>query len=477
MSLSVASEESAVTEADPRTAAPRVWGSDTVRLHDLVWGSRCIEVVRPGLGMEVSSDGPALYLLLDQTTLVDFPTRAALKKMHWASPRALRLRLVMRDEQDFREVADFSEGGFAVKRRYDRPVEQAARAWLTADARLARLWAKAGSVGEATRSLRGTLSRDDTVSMRQNGEVFSTESPEGASRWLSHAVSSWARPNAAIPDIYEFTPGVWVHETVAAPESLRIIPPVWIGRGVELPESGALVGPLILVDDPGLPVPEDVEVPWDRVRSPVWNLPSLVGGGRMRRLSKRAFDVVFSLAALAVTLPLYPVIMLAILIEDGRPVFFAHRRQTLGGKEFPCLKFRTMVRDAEKVKQRLAAANQVDGPQFFIANDPRILRVGKVLRDYQLDELPQFLNVLVGHMSVVGPRPSPDKENQYCPAWREARLSVRPGITGLWQVKRTREAETDFQEWIRYDLEYVQHQSLIGDLRIIFETILGMVRR
>ncbi|MFG0257714.1 MAG: sugar transferase, partial [Phycisphaerales bacterium JB043] len=82
-----------------------------------------------------------------------------------------------------------------------------------------------------------------------------------------------------------------------------------------------------------------------------------------------------------------------------------------------------------------------------------------------------FWNVLLGHMSVVGPRPSPDKENQYCPAWREARLSVRPGVTGLWQVRRTREPETDFQEWIQYDLEYVQHQSWKLDLWIIIQTV------
>jgi lipopolysaccharide/colanic/teichoic acid biosynthesis glycosyltransferase len=163
--------------------------------------------------------------------------------------------------------------------------------------------------------------------------------------------------------------------------------------------------------------------------------------------------------------------MIAIAAEDGRPFFFAHRRQTLGGREFPCLKFRTMRRDAEKIKAQLQAENRADGPQFFIENDPRVTRVGRILRRYQLDEIPQFLNVLVGHMSVVGPRPSPDKENQYCPAWREARLSVRPGVTGLWQVSRTREPQTDFQEWIRYDLEYVQHQSFVGDLRIIADTI------
>ena len=166
-----------------------------------------------------------------------------------------------------------------------------------------------------------------------------------------------------------------------------------------------------------------------------------------------------------------PIICLVILLEDGWPPFFGHKRQTLRGREFSCWKFRTMCKNAEALKAQLAAQNRCDGPQFFIENDPRLLKVGKFLRRYQLDELPQFWNVLMGHMSVVGPRPSPDKENQFCPAWREGRLSVRPGVTGLWQVRRTRAPQADFQEWIRYDLEYVQHESWRLDVWIIWTTV------
>jgi lipopolysaccharide/colanic/teichoic acid biosynthesis glycosyltransferase len=123
------------------------------------------------------------------------------------------------------------------------------------------------------------------------------------------------------------------------------------------------------------------------------------------------------------------------------------------------------------MKQQLAGRNQADGPQFFMVKDVRVTRVGRFLRMTRLDELPQFLNVLFGHMSVVGPRPSPYKENQFCPPWREARLSVRPGITGLWQVKRTRKAGQDFQEWIRYDIEYVENATFWLDVVIIFRTV------
>jgi lipopolysaccharide/colanic/teichoic acid biosynthesis glycosyltransferase len=190
---------------------------------------------------------------------------------------------------------------------------------------------------------------------------------------------------------------------------------------------------------------------------------------------KRAIDIAFAFLAILCTLPLYPLIMLAIWFEDGAPFFFSHKRETLGGREFPCVKFRSMRKDAEKMKAVLKKLNRADGPQFFIENDPRLLRVGRFLRKYNLDELPQFWNVLVGDMSIVGPRPSPHKENQYCPPWREARLSVRPGITGLWQVKRTRRAGSDFQEWIKYDLEYVEKRNWWLDLKIIWQTVMNIL--
>ena len=168
---------------------------------------------------------------------------------------------------------------------------------------------------------------------------------------------------------------------------------------------------------------------------------------------------------------------MAIAIEDGLPIFFVHRRETLEGREFPCLKFRSMRRDAERMKAGLRCRNRADGPQFFVDRDPRLTRVGRLLRRFRVDEWPQFFNVLAGHMSLVGPRPSPFAENQFCPAWRQARLSVRPGITGLWQVSRTRAAGADFQEWIRYDVEYVERASLWLDLRILARTLVAVFRR
>jgi lipopolysaccharide/colanic/teichoic acid biosynthesis glycosyltransferase len=189
--------------------------------------------------------------------------------------------------------------------------------------------------------------------------------------------------------------------------------------------------------------------------------------------AKRVFDIIGAVVAILLTLPAYPLVMVAIWINSPGPIFYGAVRQGRGGKNFKCWKFRTMVVNADEIKRKLMIQNEVDGPQFKMKNDPRIFFVGRWLRKLNVDELPQFWNVLRGEMSVVGPRPSPEKENQMCPAWREARLSVRPGITGLWQVSRRRDrGETDFQEWIYYDVQYIKKQSIWLDLKIFLKTFL-----
>ena len=188
------------------------------------------------------------------------------------------------------------------------------------------------------------------------------------------------------------------------------------------------------------------------------------------RLGKRVFDIITSLLILILLVPIFPLIILMIKLTSPGPIFYKARRQGLWGKEFGCLKFRTMVQQADTMQERLRVVNQVDGPQFKIKNDPRISGAGKFLRDTCIDELPQFFNVLFGQMSIVGPRPSPENENDSCPTWRDARLSVRPGITGLWQVLRTRQAGEDFREWVYYDTQYVRNLSFGKDLWICAKT-------
>ena len=172
--------------------------------------------------------------------------------------------------------------------------------------------------------------------------------------------------------------------------------------------------------------------------------------------------------------PIFILVALAIRLESKGPVFYRDRREGEEGAVFECLKFRTMFTGAHAQQRELQAENQVDGPQFKLARDPRVTRVGRFLRASNLDELPQLLNVLRFDMSLVGPRPSPFRENQLCIPWRDARLSVRPGITGLWQICRDHRSEGDFHQWIHFDLLYVRHRSFMVDLKILVATVLTL---
>jgi lipopolysaccharide/colanic/teichoic acid biosynthesis glycosyltransferase len=217
------------------------------------------------------------------------------------------------------------------------------------------------------------------------------------------------------------------------------------------------------------PLPKHVAGEGNRAAFRSWPPLSYVG------LYKRAADVIAAGAVLILFAPIIPFIALAIKINSPGPVFYADRRQGRYGELFNCLKFRTMRVDAAEIQEKLRFVSEVDGPQFKMADDPRISAVGRFLRETYLDEIPQFFNVLCGQMSVVGPRPSPESENTLCPSWRDARLSVRPGITGMWQVFRTREPLRDFQEWIYYDTQYVKNLSLKTDLWICWKTFTRML--
>jgi len=187
---------------------------------------------------------------------------------------------------------------------------------------------------------------------------------------------------------------------------------------------------------------------------------------------KRATDFCLALAGLIVLTPLFIVVALLLKLTSPGPIFFGHDREGRGGRVFRCWKFRTMVDRAHTLQRKLYAQNSVDGPQFKLPNDPRVTLVGRWLRATNVDELPQLFNVLCGDMSLIGPRPSPFRENQICVPWRNARLAVRPGITGLWQVCRHERAAGDFHQWIHFDMLYVRHLSFWLDLRIMLATAL-----
>jgi lipopolysaccharide/colanic/teichoic acid biosynthesis glycosyltransferase len=189
----------------------------------------------------------------------------------------------------------------------------------------------------------------------------------------------------------------------------------------------------------------------------------------MYSIVKRLVDVMAATVLIVAMSPLMGLIGLAIKLDSRGPIFFSQRRCGKGGREFWMHKFRTMVQDAEQRQKALLGSNNVDGPMFKLHEDPRITRVGKVLRKTSLDELPQLVNILCGEMSLVGPRPLAYDEMKFCPTWRDLRLTVYPGLTGLWQVKgRNRNR---FADWIRYDLEYVRCQSLLLDVQILLRTV------
>jgi len=193
------------------------------------------------------------------------------------------------------------------------------------------------------------------------------------------------------------------------------------------------------------------------------------GMDRVQQTIKRTLDGTVAALGLLLLSPLLAITALWIRRDSEGPAIFRQVRVGRGGKRFDCLKFRTMDQDAEKKLAELEHLSEGPGLLFKLKEDPRITRAGKKLRRYSLDELPQLLNVLRGDMSLVGPRPALPSEVEQYDDWVSNRLSVKPGITGLWQVSgRT---ETSFADYVRYDLFYIQNWSLSLDLWILWRTL------
>jgi lipopolysaccharide/colanic/teichoic acid biosynthesis glycosyltransferase len=191
--------------------------------------------------------------------------------------------------------------------------------------------------------------------------------------------------------------------------------------------------------------------------------------GPYRRGGKRLLDIVVGTAALAAAIPVMAAAAIAIKLDSPGPVFHRSTRVGRGGRPFTFLKLRSMQMGAEELRGLLLHLNQTQGPAFKLHNDPRVTRVGRVLRKMSLDELPQLWHVLQGHMSLVGPRPPfPDEVEKYEP-WMLRRLSVRPGLTCLWQIRGR--SDLSFDEWMRLDLEYVDRCSFLLDLEILVLTV------
>ena len=193
-------------------------------------------------------------------------------------------------------------------------------------------------------------------------------------------------------------------------------------------------------------------------------------------LFKRIFDIAGSLVGLTILLLLYPWLALAIKVSSKGPVFFKQVRVGKNGKRFIIYKFRSMSADAEEKKKELEKYNQCDGAVFKMKDDPRVTQIGKIMRKMSLDELPQMINVFKGEMSLVGTRPpTPDEVGKY-QKWHHRRISIKPGITGLWQVSG-RNKISNFDEIVKLDLKYIDNWSISKDIKIIFKTVLVLFER
>jgi lipopolysaccharide/colanic/teichoic acid biosynthesis glycosyltransferase len=457
---------------DHPVSEPTVWGLDASMLHDRFWAARGVQVVRQGEASEIVKHAE-LYLLTDRDSLSIFRLSKLIDSLSWLKPQVLFARIHDTHDPGYRErvIADDNDNFVRFERVYRDRNFRLGRVAVTSSEEIAQRWMTSQASRDSWRKLRRSIPPNHRTTISVDGCVFNRRDDRQVNDFVHELVNLWRRPDATISRARKLSGDVWSDKSIASDYDTRFVGPVWIGTGRDLDGINSVVGPAVLWDKPELrPTVESLQwhaiEPMDHVADPQRDKTNR----SLYRVTKRVFDIVFALAFMLCTLPLYPLIMLAIFIEDGRPFFFPHRRESLGGREFPCLKFRTMYNNADEIKKQLQQENQADGPQFFIEDDPRITKVGRFMRKCNIDEFPQFFNVLLGQMSVVGPRPSPYKENQYSPAWREVRLSVRPGVTGLWQVKRSREPGKDFQEWIRYDINYVENASWKMDAYILWGT-------
>lgn len=184
---------------------------------------------------------------------------------------------------------------------------------------------------------------------------------------------------------------------------------------------------------------------------------------------KRIIDLVCSLIGIIALSPVFLIVGIIIKLDSKGSAIFSQKRVGKGGKEFKMYKFRSMVVNAEELKDKLLRQNEMSGPMFKMKDDPRITKIGRFIRKTSIDELPQLINVIKGDMSLVGPRPSLPKEVAKFEPWMMRRLDVKPGLTCYWQVSGRN--NIDFDDWMKLDIKYVQDRSIKLDIKLIFKTV------
>lgn len=183
---------------------------------------------------------------------------------------------------------------------------------------------------------------------------------------------------------------------------------------------------------------------------------------------KRTMDVICSLAGIMILSPIFLIVTLLIRLESKGSPIFSQDRVGKNGKIFKMYKFRSMVANAEELKDKLCDKNEMDGPMFKMKEDPRVTKVGKFIRKTSIDELPQLINILKGDMSLVGPRPSLPKEVVEFEDWMMERLKVKPGLTCYWQVSGR--SDIDFKDWMKLDVKYVRERNTLVDIKLVIKT-------
>ncbi|MCC2667836.1 MAG: Undecaprenyl-phosphate galactosephosphotransferase [Armatimonadetes bacterium] len=239
---------------------------------------------------------------------------------------------------------------------------------------------------------------------------------------------------------------------------------------VQLQEPAVVHGRTNTTDRSNVPavevwLPEGVENQGERL-SDLGHIPTV---HVPHAVAKRTVDILVSLIALTLGFPIFLLVALLVKVTSQGPVLFKQTRVGVGGRLFTCYKYRSMYLDAEARLEEVRHLNELSGPVFKIKNDPRITPVGRFIRKASLDELPQFLNVLRGEMSLVGPRPPIPEEVRKYGARERGRLAVRPGLTCLWQIGGR--SSVDFEHWVELDLAYIRTMSFWGDLVILLKTI------
>jgi lipopolysaccharide/colanic/teichoic acid biosynthesis glycosyltransferase len=453
-----------------------VWGLTARQLHEAFWNARGVQCIRRG---ERQTIHPAteLALLIEPGHLVLFDLRNLIDRLIWRNAAVSRVRITDHEADLYSERIVVDESGLVekIERNYSPRSGGVVQVILTRSRRISKIWMAAKTHREGWKKIRRTVGPSGFDHCRCLGGSFREGDASQEDALIGRLVSLWRNPAQAIEGLEQFAEGVFGLAGDEIASDTTLIGPLWLGRSSVTDAGACLVGPMWTADRKRTTIQDDLRATIrdiDQVelseasRDAHRSATPRVGYA----FAKRTFDILVSLVVLLVSSPALAIVALCIVVEDGRPVFYGHTRQTRGGRPFRCWKFRTMHRHVETLTPELAANNVCDGPHVFIRNDPRVTRVGRVIRRFQIDEFPQFWNVFVGQMSIVGPRPSPDAENQFCPAWRELRLSVRPGITGLWQLRRRRTPGEDFQEWIKYDMEYVRRSSFWLDLSLCVNT-------